>query len=30
MLLTHDLVRQAVLAAAAWPDDRGECDREAR
>jgi hypothetical protein len=24
MLLTHDLVWQAVLAAAAWRDERGE------
>jgi hypothetical protein len=29
-MLTHDLVWQAVLAAAAWRDERGERDREAR
>ncbi len=33
MLLTRHLVRQAVLAASAWPhkrDERGECGRGAR
>ncbi len=30
MLLADDLVWQAVLAAAAWPDERGDCAWGAR